>query len=86
MMKLHYFLLISLFLVSCTTGYIVQTPLLKETSEEPSIYFCPQDPCETLFANYINNSKESVHCALFDLDLEEVLICIIISARVAEGA
>jgi len=48
-------------------------PLVKETIEEPLVYFCPQDLCEDLLIEYIDNSKESVHCALFDLDLEDVL-------------
>ena len=69
-MKLIFFLII-LILIGCT--YEITGNVVKEVVEEPLVFFCPADLCEDLLVEYINNSDESVHCALFDLDLENVL-------------
>ena len=55
-----------------TTNAIIQ-PLIKESTEKTIVYFCPQDPCEDILIQYINNSEKSIHCALFDIDLENTL-------------
>lgn len=44
----------------------------KEINYDPIILFCPQDNCEKNLVALINYSKESVHCAFYDLNLENV--------------
>ncbi len=48
-------------------------PELKEYKDIPKVFFCPQDDCEEELFKVINNAKESVHCAFYDLDLERVV-------------
>ena len=45
----------------------------KETTSPPLVYFCPQDNCESVLNKYINSSKQSIHCALYDLNLDSIL-------------
>ena len=68
-------LIMILILTGCnfTEDVTLNQPLLKETIEDPLVYFCPRDKCEDLLISYIDNSEKSVHCALFDLDLENLL-------------
>ncbi|TKJ17246.1 hypothetical protein CEE44_01800 [Candidatus Woesearchaeota archaeon B3_Woes] len=65
------FLLIILIISGCV--YDITGNVVKEIVEKPLVFFCPYDPCEDLLIGYINNSDKSVHCALFDIDLENVL-------------
>ena len=44
-----------------------------ETSQEPIVLFCPRDNCTKALVSVINLSQEYVHCAFFDLDLNEVI-------------
>lgn len=37
------------------------------------IYFCPRQNCSAQFEKKIIEARKSVHCALFDLDLEELI-------------
>ena len=69
----YIFLFIVLVLIGCTTGNVVKESFIREDVQEPNVYFCPNDKCEDLLVWYIENSKQSIHCALFDLDLENVL-------------
>ncbi len=46
---------------------------IAETNSEPIILFCPQDNCEKNLVALINYSKQSVHCAIYDLKLENVI-------------
>ena len=45
----------------------------REFSQEIEIYFCPQDNCSTHLVDFINSAKSSVHCAFYDLNLENVI-------------
>ena len=65
------FLIMVLVISGCV--YNITANVVKETIEKPLVYFCPEDPCEDLLIKYINSSEKSVHCALFDIDLENVL-------------
>lgn len=38
-------------------------------SGELQLYFCPREDCETALVNFIDSAQQSVHCALFELDL-----------------
>lgn len=36
------------------------------------VHFCPKEDCETLLSNFLATAQESIHCALFELDLPKV--------------
>lgn len=56
------------------TGLAVK--IVNETTEfAPEIYFCQQDDCEIQLISLIKNSSK-VHCAFFDLDLENLIIAL----------
>lgn len=46
----------------------------QELADEGNIevYFCPQDNCESSFVNFLDSAQESIHCALFEVDLQSV--------------
>jgi len=69
-----YIIFLSFILIGCSnidSNAVVN--LAKEDISEPLIYFCPKDNCEDVLISYVNDSKESVHCALYDIDLERLL-------------
>ncbi len=61
--------LIFLLLLTACTAKVPQT--IENSSV--SVYFCPRDNCEQHFIEFINSAKFSLHCALFDLRLEDVI-------------
>ena len=63
-------IIILFFIIGCQPEI---TNIIKETNIRPKVYFCPQDECETTLNNFLNSAKLSIHCALFDLDLEETI-------------
>ncbi len=70
---MKYILIFLLILTSCSTSYTITQPILKEEIKEPEVYFCPQDDCEGIFLTQINKAQQTIHCALFDLDLENLI-------------
>ena len=57
-------------------GYHLQSNIserLQETGPSPYVYFCPEDNCVGAMLNVINSANEFVHCAFYDLDLEELI-------------
>lgn len=68
------FFLIILVLYGCTSSGSAINSITKETIPEPLIYFCPEDNCENLLSEYIKNSQKSIHCALYDMDLDNLSI------------
>ncbi|MBW2978432.1 hypothetical protein KY331_06315 [Candidatus Woesearchaeota archaeon] len=51
----------------------IVTSVVKEKNGSIDIYFCPRDNCTGKLIEFIRSAKEYVHCALFDLDLKEVI-------------
>ena len=49
------------------------TGVVRDKGSIEAIYFCPRDNCTTKLSEFILTADESVHCALFDLDLDEVI-------------
>ncbi|MBS3121727.1 hypothetical protein J4434_02490 [Candidatus Woesearchaeota archaeon] len=47
--------------------------LVYENISLPNVYFCPRYNCSGVMVDLINSADESVHCALFDLDLYEII-------------
>ncbi len=75
-------LLIIILLTSCskqnTTGSTVIDVIIPEEKvlvEKGSIelYFCPKDDCSKVLENLINSGEKSVHCAFYDLRLQNVV-------------
>jgi len=48
-------------------------PVVYDQGKVEGIYFCPRDDCSQKLSKLILNAKERVHCAFFDLDLDEVI-------------
>lgn len=47
--------------------------LVYENISLPDVYFCPRYNCSGVIVDLINSAEKSVHCALFDLDLYEII-------------
>jgi phosphatidylserine/phosphatidylglycerophosphate/cardiolipin synthase-like enzyme len=43
-----------------------------ENDIEVDVYFCPKDNCAEIIKSIVRNAKSSVHCAFYDLDLEDL--------------
>ena len=37
-----------------------------------SVYFCPHQDCTEALVNLLDSAQESIHCAMFEIDLDEV--------------
>lgn len=59
-------LIIVLLLTSCTK-------IPQEINSHPQVYFCPRDNCAIILEELIKNSKDTIHCALYDLDLDNII-------------
>jgi phosphatidylserine/phosphatidylglycerophosphate/cardiolipin synthase-like enzyme len=44
----------------------------SEEGPEIEVYFCPLDECESKLHEFISSAEKSVHCALFELNLESI--------------
>lgn len=78
----HYILLALILLTGCTHAEIIYTPQhittiidqrVVENISKPDIIFCHADSCGDRLSNHILNSRNSVDCALFDLNLKKVI-------------
>jgi phosphatidylserine/phosphatidylglycerophosphate/cardiolipin synthase-like enzyme len=45
---------------------------LAENTTEPELYFCPQDDCIGNMVAWIDAAQVSVHCAIYDIGLDEL--------------
>ncbi|HLD06358.1 MAG TPA: phospholipase D-like domain-containing protein [Candidatus Nanoarchaeia archaeon] len=68
-------LLIAISAAQQMTGRVVYMPSAQHTGGEVemSIYFCPREGCEDELVAFMEEARESLHCAFFDLDLERVI-------------
>ena len=73
-MKKYLFILI-IFLTGCITGQTVKeiNDIPKEFNKPIEIYFCPTDDCNKILTDFIGSAESSVHCALFDINLKDVI-------------
>jgi len=70
----RYIIILALIIIGCSNiNSNVVINLAKEDISDPLVYFCPKENCEELLVRYINNSEKSIHCALYDIDLEKAL-------------
>jgi phosphatidylserine/phosphatidylglycerophosphate/cardiolipin synthase-like enzyme len=67
MRKFALFLLI--FILGCSNVSNIPT----EFNNEIQVYFCPRDNCSQHLSDFISRAVISVHCALYDLDLDVII-------------
>ena len=58
---------------SCGITGNVAKDIPKETNKRMEAYFCPKDDCGNVMEKTIMNATSTIHCALFDLDLKNVI-------------
>jgi len=63
----------SKFIDEATRTQISSADVVFEEILLPDVYFCPSYNCSAAVVDLIRNANESVHCALFDLDLIEMI-------------
>jgi hypothetical protein len=73
--------LVSVIITGCElkgnmTGEAVTEGIVKEIPAEEGpeieVYFCPRENCEEMLHKFISSAEKSVHCALFELNLESI--------------
>lgn len=72
--KLDFLLLMAILLSGCasiTGRTISQAP--NEIAKNPEAYFCPKDDCSKVLEKQINSANFSVHCALYDINLKNII-------------
>ncbi len=77
MKKIIVLVLLILLLSGCTTlspsGQVTKAPkIVREDEKNLEIYFCPQDGCQEKLVELLSEAEKSIHCALFDLDLDDI--------------
>ena len=51
----------------------IKTKEVNENNININVYFCPEDDCEKIIINTINNAQNTVYCAFYDLDLKDLI-------------
>ncbi len=56
------------------TGSVTRSFSLSAIGDvgEINVYFCPQDDCEGKLLSVLNSATQSIHCALFEVNLQAV--------------
>jgi phosphatidylserine/phosphatidylglycerophosphate/cardiolipin synthase-like enzyme len=49
-----------------------QVDFAIQDSGSIEVYFCPQEDCEGELLNFIDSAQQSLHCAMYEIDLESV--------------
>lgn len=66
-----------LLLVGCyrvdVVGRVVEDTIPSEINKNIEVYFCPQDDCEQVMIDLIDSARKTVYCALFDIDLRDLI-------------
>lgn len=63
---------VTFLIISCAPN-ISGSAIREETAKNPEVYFCPKQDCSKVFENNINNANFSVHCAIYDINLKNVI-------------
>jgi phosphatidylserine/phosphatidylglycerophosphate/cardiolipin synthase-like enzyme len=59
--------------VGLTGSSINENQDIFESNIKTDIFFCPRDDCRGVINGLVDDAKTSVHCAFFDLDLEDLI-------------
>ena len=69
--------LVLVLLIGCSraeiTSHTTQQEIPTEINKPTEVYFCPKGNCENALINVINSSTKSIHCAFFDIDLNNLI-------------
>ena len=73
-MKKILVVLLIVLVSGCTnpTGQVAKGPKIIRENGKIEVYFCPQDGCIERLVEFLGEAEQSIHCALFDIDLPEV--------------
>ena len=63
---------VTFLLISCAAN-ISGSAVKEETLKNPEVYFCPKNDCGRVFEENINAANDSVHCAIYDINLKNVI-------------
>ncbi|MEE9525334.1 MAG: phospholipase D-like domain-containing protein [Candidatus Woesearchaeota archaeon] len=58
------------------TGELVEQKIsvvVQDIGQVENVYFCPREDCGSVLEEFILGGEESVHCSIYDLDLENVI-------------
>lgn len=62
-----------IFSVSCTlSGQPTSIDSYIKDTGSLEVYFCPQEDCEGRLVNFLDSAQQSIHCALFEINLPSV--------------
>lgn len=67
-------ILVLILLSGCTTAEVVREVKkdMLEAELEINTFFCPSDNCEKILLDFLNSSNKSIHCAFYDLNLNNL--------------
>jgi len=72
---LKYWWILIVFLIGCE--FIDQPAhfesVVNDEGSVSGVYFCPRDDCSEVLSDFILSASESVHCAFYELNLENVI-------------
>jgi phosphatidylserine/phosphatidylglycerophosphate/cardiolipin synthase-like enzyme len=51
----------------------VYSPPVEYKEGQMSVFFCPRDDCEEELFVFLNNSRYSIHCAVYELNLPRII-------------
>jgi len=54
----------------------------KETNKNPEVYFCPREDCGKAYETKIRAANSTVHCALYDINLKNVINALAQKSRI----
>ena len=71
----NFLLIIVLLSTGCSYKLLKGTAnvIPNETTENPEVYFCPKTDCGKILEEFIQSANYSVHCALYDINLKNVI-------------
>jgi len=67
----RYLLFAFIFILGCAPQIIDGVGV--EYTDDLEVFFCPKDNCSYYFEEFINKTEGSIHCGLYDLQLDNVL-------------
>lgn len=73
----------TIFVISCSAA-LSQTQLPNEIAKNPETYFCPRNDCGKVLESSVNSANSSVHCAVYDINLKNVIGSLSEKSRTAD--
>jgi len=70
--KTYLILILSILLVINGCNNNIPKNVVNENNVKVQAYFCPLNDCDNIIKNAVDDADSSVHCAFWDLDLEDL--------------